>query len=250
MDGFPYYYGRYILKTEDYGETWDEINKPNSSGNWASLAWHALTACVNPENPDVLYVGGLDVYRTTNQGNNWKHCSDWGAWGGSPDYVHADQHLQLYRPGTTDEMVYTSDGGVFYCGNVLANSPEFEQMNNNFNTLQFYTCDIAPEPGENRFVGGLQDNGTLVYTGNPISLNDMAMGGDGAYCFIDQVNSNFMLTSYYYNRYYVFNNTNVINYLDYQSGIFINPADYDSENKTLYANAVSFFGANLNRILR
>jgi len=250
-DGFPYYYGRYILKTEDHGTTWNTINKPNSNGNWANLAWHALTACVNPENPDVLYVGGLDVWRTTNQGQSWKQCSDWSAWGSSPDYVHADQHNQLYRPGTSDEMVFTTDGGVFYTANALANNPVFVEMNNNYNTLQFYTCDISPVTGEERFLGGLQDNGTLYYTGTPLSVNNMVMGGDGAYCFFDKNQPQYMLTSYYYNRYYVFDENNVINYIsDYQSGIFINPADYDSENNALYANAVSFWQSNPNRILR
>lgn len=250
-DGFPYYYGRYILKTEDNGSTWDEINKPNSSGNWATLAWHALAACINPEDPDILYVGGLDVWRTTNQGSNWKHCSDWSAWGGSPEYVHADQHYQQYRPGTNDEMIFTSDGGIFYTADALANNPAFTEMNKNYNTLQFYTCDISPTTGDNRFLGGLQDNGTLYYTGEPLSLDDMVLGGDGAYCFFDKNEPQYFMTSYYYNRYYVFYNGSAFNYItDYQSGIFINPADYDSENNTLYANAVSFFFSNLNRILR
>ena len=38
----------------------------------------------------------------------------------------------------------------------------FLERNNGYNTLQFYTCDISPMQYGNSFVGGLQDNGTLV----------------------------------------------------------------------------------------
>ncbi len=249
-EGFMRYYCQHILKSEDKGVTWNEINNPDSY-NWATLAWHALTACVNPEDPDLLYIGGLDVWNTLNGGQNWSHVSDWGAWGGSPDYVHADQHMQMYRPGSSTEMVFTTDGGVFYTDEANSSSPDFIQVNNNFNTLQFYACDIFPVEGVNRFVGGLQDNGSLYYTGSPISLNDMVSGGDGAFCFFDKNQPNYMITSVYYNRYYIFNNgSNINNIYDYQSGVFINPADLDYKENILYANAVTFSVGNANRILR
>ena len=39
-------------------------------------------------------------------------------------------------------------------------------------------------------------------------------------------------------------------YENYECGIFINPADYDSKLNTLYANATSFFGSQSNVLLR
>jgi len=134
---------------------------------------------------------------------------------------------------------------------ISSSSPVFQERNNNFNTLQFYTCAISPVAGEEKYVGGLQDNGTLYYTGSPLSIFDMIDGGDGAYCFIDQNESPIMITSVYYNRYTVFINGSQTNYIgNYQSGIFINPADYDYNLNTIYANAVSFGGSQSNRILR
>lgn len=77
----------------------------------------------------------------------------------------------------------------------------------------------------------------------------MVSGGDGAACFFDD-NDPLMITSVYYNRYYVFMNYNMYTYYDYESGIFINPADFDVKTNTLFANAVSFSGGNPNTILR
>ncbi|MCF8303754.1 MAG: T9SS type A sorting domain-containing protein [Bacteroidales bacterium] len=251
ISGHPYYHGRYILRTDNAGDNWYETGKPNA-GDWASLAWHALAAAVDPNDPDELYVGGLDVWKTTDAGNTWSHLSDWSLmyYGGGPDYVHADQHEIVYKPGSSEEILFTSDGGVFYTSNGTSYDPTFEEKNNGYNTLQFYTCDIDPESTSNHFVGGLQDNGTLLHTGQPLDINDMIDGGDGAFCFFDEDDPEIMLTSVYYNRYSVFVNGNEVNYLGYYSGLFINPADLDSYGNTLYANAVGFFGEDPEEILR
>ncbi|MCF8228920.1 MAG: T9SS type A sorting domain-containing protein [Bacteroidales bacterium] len=246
------YHGKYILKTEDKGNTWEEINKPNS-GDWATLAWHALTGSVNPVDPDLLYVGGLDVWNTLNGGWIWYHVSDWALmyYGGGDEYVHADQHAQIYRPGSNNEMVFSSDGGVFYTANAATSSPIFEERNKGFNTLQFYSGAISPVAGQEKYVGGLQDNGSLYYNGDPFDINDMVSGGDGAYAFFDEDTPTLMITSVYYNRFYVFLGSFQINGVhDYSCGIFVNPCDYDSRNNTMYSNAVGFSGSYNNSLMR
>ncbi len=249
-DGFNYYLGRYIIKTSNKGETWTEINKPAS--DWSTLAWHALIIRVDPNNPNRIFSGGLDMWKTTNGGTSWNKISDWSLmyYGGGDEYLHADQHALEFKPGSSSEFITSNDGGVFYTSSASSNYTVFEQKNQGYNTLQFYTCDIHPQAGVPMFLGGLQDNGTLLYQNAPLSIFDMIDGGDGAYCFFDKDNGNLWITSYYYNRYSVFLNGQQADYLDYYSGIFINPADYDSKNNTLYANAVDFFGNSPNTILR
>jgi len=250
---FNYARGRYILKSNDGGESWSQTSLPGGDPDWASLSWHAFIAAVNPSNPDDIFVGGLDVWKSSNGGNSWSHLSDWALmyYGGGDDYVHADQHTQVYKPGSDNEMLLGSDGGVFYTNNASSGNPAFQEKNKNYSTLQFYACDIYPMPGVNYFVGGLQDNGTLVYMGEPLDINDMVSGGDGAYCFFDENEPNIMITSIYYNSYTLFNNWNYYGDMgNYGTGVFINPADYDSENNILYANGVNFNGSYSNRILR
>jgi hypothetical protein len=250
QDGFVGYKGRYIFRTTNKGESWEAINVPDN--DYATLAWHALTAAVDPYNPDHLYVGGLDVWSSLNAGVSWNHLTNWAGmyYGGGDDYVHADQHVQLYKEGSGEEMLFGSDGGVFYTDNASSASPIFQERNKNYSTLQFYTCAISPIPGDDRFIGGLQDNGTLYFQGNPLDINDMIDGGDGAYCFWDKNEPNIFITSYYYNRYTIFINGSPYQSAGQQSGTFICPADYDSDLNILYANACTFKGLKADQILR
>lgn len=250
---FNYSKGGYVLKSSDGGETWTETNLPGGDPDWASLSWHAFIASVCPADPDRLFVGGLDVWKTANGGSSWQHLSDWAGmyYGGGDDYVHADQHVQLYKTGSSDEMIFGTDGGVFYTDNATNTYPDFQEKNKNLSTLQFYSVDIYPVPGSDYLVGGLQDNGTLLHSGDPLDINDMVDGGDGAYCFFDEDEPSIMITSTYYNSYTVFMNWSYHTDMgDYGTGVFINPADYDSENNILYANGVNFNGNYSNRILR
>jgi photosystem II stability/assembly factor-like uncharacterized protein len=253
-NGFVYTQGMYILRSDDAGETW--ISKPIPSGGdyfWATIGWHALTLGVDPNNADALYIGGLDVYKSTTGGNNWTQVSDWRYmyYGGGDLYVHADIHDIDYKPGSSNELVVTSDGGVFYTDEANTSGPAFQEKNNGYGTLQFYSCAIHSAAGSNKYLGGLQDNGTLYHTGTPLTIFDMIDGGDGAYCFIDQDQPQYMITSIYYNRYSLWNNGNFYEDMSmWESGTFVSPADYDYKSNILYANACSFGGSQVNRLLR
>ena len=249
-NGFKYYRGRYIIKSDDKGETWSEINKPDN--DWATLGWHALAIRVHPDFPNTIYTGGLDMWKTSNSGNNWSHISDWSLmyYGGGDDYLHADQHDIAFKPGSSTEFICCTDGGVFYTSSATSSYPVFEEKNQGFCTLQFYSCDIHSQAGVPMYVGGLQDNGTLLYQNSPLGIDDMIDGGDGAFCFMDDDEPNTWITSIYYNRYTFWMNGSEVYYDNYDCGIFINPADYDSKMNTLYANATSFFGSQSNTLLR
>lgn len=250
-NGFGYYYGTYFKRTDNSGTTWYDVNLPTSNGDWANLAWHALTLDVDPNDPDHLFAGGLDQYHSLNGGNNWYHVSDWAMmyYGGGDDYIHADQHCVKFKPGSSDEVVFGSDGGVFYTSNATSGYPDFQERNQDYSTLQFYTGDISPNTGEERFIGGLQDNGCLYYQGEDLDINDMVSGGDGAFVFYDENDADIFFTSVYYNRYYVFVNGNQVNYVGINSGTFVCPADYDNE-ETLFANGCDFFGNDNDEIMR
>jgi hypothetical protein len=253
-NGFTYTRGRHIARTDNGGATWNYRPYPTGGDYfWATLAWHALAAEVDPNDPDHVYIGGLDVYKSENGAQSWTQVSDWRGMynGGGDDYVHADIHDIDFKPNSSDELIISTDGGVFYTDNAGSFSPDFQEKNIYFGTLQFYSCDIYPIPGVDKYVGGLQDNGTLYYTGQALSIFDMIGGGDGAYCFIDENEPQLMLISVYYNQYTLFLNENWFDGLgDWSSGIFINPSDYDYNENALYANACEFSGYRANQILR
>jgi len=255
-DSFIGYFCNHILRSEDHGISWKEITLPpyHEDHTWATLAWHALTAAVDPDDPNTLFIGGLDLLRTTDASADnviWQYLSCWWNKGYNYDpevlpYVHADQHAIVFRPGSSDEIVFTNDGGVFYTDSGRAAQPGFYEMNTNFTTLQFYTGAIHPNPGVNYYLGGLQDNGTLLYQEGSFPWFIFVSGGDGAFCFIDDDEPWYQITSVYRNLYYFIDAS-----VDWQqeryenfygTGTFINPADYDSRLNTLFANGMNFTG--------
>jgi photosystem II stability/assembly factor-like uncharacterized protein len=255
-NGFNYFNCYHILRSADKGTTWVTKNLPadlTSGNNFATIAWHALDIGVDPNFPDIVYIGGLDVHRTMNGGNYWARLSDWSKMysGGGNDYIHADQHIILYKPGSSDEILFGTDGGVFRTTNAGASVPVFTENNTGYSTLQFYTCALHPYPGIDLFYGGLQDNGSLFYLGTPLTINDMVSGGDGAYCFFDEIDPALSITSVYYNQYYIFDNGNFVNWVgNWSSGTFVSPADYDPELKILYCNPTDYLGNYSDQLLR
>lgn len=249
-NGFVYYRGRYMAKSVDAGANWSQINKPHD--DWSTLAWHAFVLKVDPVDPNTVYTGGLDLYKSSNGGENWNRISNWVLmyYGGGDEYVHADQHNIQFQPGSNTTAIFSSDGGVFLTNTANYSQPVFIERNQGYNTLQFYTCAIKPTPFSQQYIGGLQDNGTLLHTGQPMDIDDMIDGGDGAYCFWDQNQSNIYITSVYYNDYTSYSGDTIVDNFGGYSGTFISPADYDYKENILYSNAVDFFGGNSNKLLR
>jgi len=137
-NGFIYTQGRHIIRTDNAGSTWTAKSIPTGGDYyWATIGWHALTLGVDPNNADALYIGGLDVYKSTDGGNNWAQVSDWSGmyYGGGDDYVHADIHDIDYKPGSSGELLVTSDGGVFYTAEAELIAPVFQEKNLGYGTL-------------------------------------------------------------------------------------------------------------------
>lgn len=260
--GFVYSRGVMIIRSSDAGASWTHVNMPpplegEAEGQWSYLAWHALTAAVQPDNPDVLWVGGLDLHRSVDGGMSWSQLSLWWNFGRNyvpeyPIYVHADQHSLIYRPGSHTELLNSNDGGVFIATDATAGAPRFLEKNPGYNTLQYYSCAIHPEAGKRYFLGGCQDNGTFRTTLLPTTKETSVSYGDGAYCFIDEDEPNIQISSSQFNYYYYSadGNHNDVRYFNIDGGTFINPVDYDHIGNTLYANGMTFEGAYRDRIFR
>ncbi len=250
-DDHPFYRVPLMLRSSDGGQTWTEKSIPSNDPRWASIAWHALAIAVNPVNPNIVLIGGLDIHRSMDGGNTWIKMTDWAGMynPGQADYVHADQHVMTYLPGSARDIIFSNDGVSYYARNITSENPVYADRNKAYTTLQYYTTAIHPDPNHLRLLGGLQDNGTH-YTDaqSPMTISTLVSGGDGAYCFFDELDPSIWITSVYYNLYYQFQNDLFQGFVQGNNGMFINPADYHAPSQTIYANAASFFGQDSDQL--
>lgn len=244
-----YSYGKYILRSNDGGKNWQETNLPSDyprGRSWAALAWHSLEIEVDPNRPNTVYAGGVDLHRSQDSGQTWQKISKWrGLYIGEEEYyVHADIHHVNFYPGSSDTFFITTDGGVFVTFNGTAGETVYEHRNHSLNTLQFYTGAITPDKIHNTYLGGLQDNGSLLAHEEGLSSASEVSGGDGAFCFFDKNEPEIFITSTYNNNYYIFSDRGVKNVRG-NSGSFQSPVDYDYKDNVLFANGYGLFGGGI-----
>lgn len=245
-----------IVRTTNSGSSWSSVSKPIDADNGISAndfsrgqAWYDLILAVDPNNKNTVLTGAVDLFKTTNGGTTWSQLSHWYGGFGYPE-VHADQHAIVYKPGSSSEVLFGNDGGIFRTTDVNGFFPGFTQNNSGYNVTQFYACAIHPTAGSNYFLAGAQDNGSHQFNSTGVNSTLRVTGGDGAFCFIDQSNSNYQITSYVYNSYWRSVNGGLsfgINRIqnDQSTGKFINPADYDDNLHMLYSARTS---STINRI--
>ena len=206
-------------------------------------AFYDLLLDVDPSNDQIIYAGGIDLFKSTNAGTSWDQFSHWyGGFGiqfGGPD-----QHGTAFANNAPNRIIFGNDQGVFFTND--GGTTLFERTKG-YITTQFYTLGVAPTTAfasGDYIVGGLQDNGTLLFEGAAPGVNSAirAYGGDGAFSFFDQDG-----TDQYFIRNFVYNNainlfdlatnTNVtINDESTSIGSFINPQALDSNLDILYSN--------------
>ena len=237
-----------IIQSFDQGDTWSQFALPDPSlGTWSNITWHAASLGINPKDPNEIIIGALNGFKLENadaatvvSGTNWTATSFWNPPGGSK-YVHADQHEILYDLERPDTLFVSTDGGVFLGTNAQGETPDFSEMNKGFNTLQYYTLAISGVSGDKFLMAGTQDNNTTQLLDSEVDFFPGA-GGDGAYTFIDQDEPNLVMHSSQYNRFNIIFDKNtptsgrIIS--NRSTGLFINPADYDSDNNILYTNRI------------
>lgn len=149
----------------------------------AVQGWYDLYIHVNPFDPNYAYLGSVDMWRTTNGGNNFINISYYGG-------PHSDQQNMDFHPTDPNQMLCVNDGGVYKSTNKGTN---WLNLNTNQTLTQFYRITADPS-NANYIFGGTQDNGTQYTSG---SLNwTAAFGGDGGEICFHARNSSYIIGEY------------------------------------------------------
>ena len=151
-------------------------------------AWYDLCFAVDPENQDVLYVGGVNVFKSTDAGKTWKINSHWV--GSHAPAVHADHHV-LEFSALNNYLYDGNDGGVYYTDN---GGYTWNDISNGLAISQIYKIGQSATV-KDIVMNGYQDNGTSVYENG---VWKSVIGGDGMDCLVDYSDSDCRYGELYY----------------------------------------------------
>jgi photosystem II stability/assembly factor-like uncharacterized protein len=193
-----------LLFTNPREATNDICNGSNRSFGNQGTYDNAIT--VDPLDPNTVWVGGIDLFRSDDGGQNWGIAAFWEA--NSPQWAHGDNHAIVFAPGydgvTNQTLFVSSDGGIFRTDNALAatatgsqatcwpypTSIAWTSANNSYAVTQFYHGAVCP--GAAAYLGGTQDNNTVRGSdgSGPDGWTTAAFTGDGGFVAIDPTDPN------------------------------------------------------------
>jgi len=156
----------------------------------ASQAWYDLVIAADPTNADIIYTGGINIWKSVDGGATMNCASYWIGTSGVVDGVHADQHVLEFSP-YTNNLFSGNDGGLYITTDGATN---WTDLSSGLAIAQLYKIGVS-QTVSNLVINGHQDNGTSVSRGTDFSTE---IGGDGMECIIDPTDDNFMYGALYY----------------------------------------------------
>lgn len=183
-----------VWRSNDGGDTWVQTttgsNIPDAGG---SQMWYDAGLTVSPDNPDVVFLSGVDLYRSSNGGTSFINLT--AAYSGGP--VHPDNHARAFVGGDPQKLLNGNDGGVYFLSNASTATSAFNAtwiaLNDTLPTIEVYHGDITANFAASASAGvaaGFQDNGSAVavFSGDPSATPwTHVFGGDGIVSRIEPV---------------------------------------------------------------
>lgn len=167
------------------------LSGDESAASLGGQGWYDLTLAVSPLDANLIYVGGVNVWKSTNGGSSFSITGHWYAGSsGTLPFVHADQHYLDFMPNSST-IISCNDGGIRKSTN---NGTSWTDLSNGLQIMQFYRISGSVQNAGIIF-GGAQDNGTNRKNG---TAWNSAYGGDGMKCLVDPTNSNIVYASTQY----------------------------------------------------
>lgn len=173
-------------------------NFNNSTGSINTQGSYNMVIGIKPDDAFSVYLGGTSLFRSSD-GFNTLSVDTFQTWIGGyyPDGLfnpypeqHPDQHVITFSSSNPNTMWVGHDGGISKVEDVTAVTSkaslmEWVDMNNGYNVTQFYEVSISKGAGDERIMGGTQDNGTPYFrwNGTQSTASDDKSSGDGAYSY-------------------------------------------------------------------
>jgi photosystem II stability/assembly factor-like uncharacterized protein len=220
-----------FYRSDDKGLNWIETENPGGERKLAkNQGWYDLIIEVDPNNANTVVAGGLHIWRSKDGGESWQQLTSGNR--NNENYVHVDQHEIVFL--NSDTVYFGNDGGIWRSDNFQDDIPTIYNLNNTYNVTQFYATAIHPDAGNNKIIGGTQDNGSLMVLEDGISDFKTISGSDGSFCAINPKDGDILYTTTQYRRMYRYTDggtgipdTITNDYLENDHVQFINPIEID-----------------------
>ena len=181
-----------------------------ASDTYANQGWYDNVIAVDPINPNIVWTGGIDLFRSNNGGVSWGLASVWWANTSKAAYNHADHHVLVFHPnynGDSNKTLYSgNDGGLYRTDDARADTTTetcsdsaskvtWVSLNNGLGITQYYYGAVYP--GGTSFFGGAQDNGTTRGTlAAGANAWTTLLGGDGGAVAVNPQNTDTLYGEY------------------------------------------------------
>jgi len=148
----------------------DETGCSDGNDPFAVQGGYDLVVKVKPDSDNFVVIGGTNVYKIADITTDptFLRIGGYASASGPAKYPnhHPDIHALVFDPIDSKILFTGTDGGVHKTTDVTVDvtiTPvSWTDLNNNYQTLQYYFVAIDPLAGEDRFIGGTQDNGTTA----------------------------------------------------------------------------------------
>ncbi|MGZ4080921.1 MAG: T9SS type A sorting domain-containing protein, partial [Bacteroidia bacterium] len=191
-----------IYKSTNAGTTWThsypgvnilEGGEGSATGGQGN---YDLGFMVNPLNRDVIYVGGVNTWGSSDGGQTFDPVAYWMTSYGPT--IHGDVHFLISQP-VTNNFFACSDGGIYRTTNILSETwadaqggtpwpTQWTKINSGMNISSFYRVSSSKN-ASGLLLAGAQDNGSFYFDGSGWNT---IYGGDGMDNYLDTVNNGFM----------------------------------------------------------
>jgi photosystem II stability/assembly factor-like uncharacterized protein len=165
-----------VWRSNDKGRTWQFMSNNNVRPMYFSILR------VDPTNPDIVYTGGVQAYKSVDGGRNWQTLQGFG---------HVDHHAIWINPRDGNHVMLGNDGSI----DVSYDQAATWESLRTWSVGQPYHASVDMQRPYN-ICTGLQDNGSWCgpssHRNGPILAQDWFRvgGGDGFYTAIDPTDPN------------------------------------------------------------
>ena len=189
--------GAELYRSDDFGATWMKMNSYDLEGVYFTYGYYFGEVRVAPDNPDVVYIFGVPLLKSTDGGVHFSRLDTLGD-------VHVDHQALWINPVNPKHMLLGNDGGLYQSYDEGANWLHL----NNAAVGQFYTVNY--DMGDPYHIyGGLQDNGSLVGSSQAIPNQgkrwEKLYGGDGMFVAPDPRDDQQVYVGYQFGHYFRLN---------------------------------------------